>query len=64
MTPEQLRSKISTENWSEEFVDAAGELAGKGEDTDENVYRLREDDEFTRDYENSLVRIITIIKDY
>ena len=58
MTPEQLRSKISTENWSEEFVDAAIELAGKGEDTDENVYRLREDDEFTRDYENSLVRIV------
>ena len=28
MTPEQLRSKISTENWSEEFVDAAIELAG------------------------------------
>ena len=58
MTPEQLRSKISTENWSEEFVDAAIELAGLGEDTDENIYRLREDDEFTRDNENSLVSIV------
>ena len=29
MTPEQLRSKISTEKWSEEFVDAAIELAGQ-----------------------------------
>jgi len=58
MTPEQLRSKINTENWSEEFVDAAIELAGQGEDTDQNIYQLREDDEFTRDKENSLVRIV------
>jgi septation ring formation regulator EzrA len=58
MTPEQLRSKISTENWSEEFVDAAIELAGQGEDTDENIYQLREDDEFTRTDDNSLVRIV------
>jgi len=58
MTPEQLRSKINTENWSEEFVDAAIELAGQGEDTDQNIYQLREDDEFTRDNENSLVRIV------
>jgi len=58
MTPEQLRSKISTEKWSEEFVDAAIELAGQGEDTDQNIYQLREDDEFTRDNENSLVRIV------
>jgi hypothetical protein len=58
MTPEQLRSKISTENWSEEFVDAAIELAGQGEDADENIYQLRENDEFTRSDDNSLVRIV------
>ena len=58
MTPEQLRSKINTENWSEEFVDAAIELAGQGEDTDENIYQLRENDEFTRSDDNSLVRIV------
>jgi len=58
MTPEQLRSKISTEKWSEEFVDAAIELAGQGEDTDENIYQLRENDEFTRNNDNSLVRIV------
>jgi hypothetical protein len=58
MTPEQLRAKISTEKWSEEFVDAAIELAGKGEDNDENLYQLRESDEFTRDNENSLIRIV------
>jgi hypothetical protein len=58
MTPEQLRSKISTEKWSEEFVDAAIEIAGQGEDTDENIYQLRENDEFTRSDDNSLVRIV------
>lgn len=30
MTPEQLKAKISTENWSEEFVDAAIDVAGQG----------------------------------
>jgi len=58
MTPEQLRSKISTEKWSEEFVDAAIELAGQGEDVDENIYQLREDDNFTRSDDDSLVRIV------
>ena len=58
MTPQQLRSKINTENWSEEFVDAAIELAGQGEDADENIYQLRDDDEFTRTDDNSLVRIV------
>ena len=58
MTPEQLMSKMNTEKRSEEFVDAAIELAGQGEDTDQNIYQLREDDEFTRDNENSLVRIV------
>ena len=58
MTPEQLRSKISTEKWSEEFVDAAIELAGQGEDVDENIYQLRDDDNFTRSDDDSLVRIV------
>ena len=58
MTPEQLRSKISTESWSEEFVDAAIELAGQGEDADENIYQLRDNDEFTRNNDNSLIRIV------
>jgi hypothetical protein len=58
MTPEQLRSKISTEKWSEEFVDAAIELEGQGEDVDENIYQLREDDNFTRSDDDSLVRIV------
>ena len=30
MTPEQLKGKINTEGWSEEFVDAAIEIAGNG----------------------------------
>jgi hypothetical protein len=39
-------------------VDAAIELAGQGEDADENIYQLRDDDEFTRTDDNSLVRIV------
>ena len=39
-------------------MDAAIELAGQGEDTDENIYQLRENDEFTRSDDNSLVRIV------
>ena len=58
MTPEQLKAKISTENWSEEFVDAAIDVAGQGENSDDNLYQLRDDDEFTRTDDNSLVRIV------
>ena len=58
MTPEQLKAKISTENWSEEFVDAAIDVAGQGESSDDNLYQLRDDDEFTRTDDNSLVRIV------
>jgi len=58
MTPEQLKAKISTENWSEEFVDAAIDVAGQGENADDTLYQIRDDDEFTRTDDNSLVRIV------
>ena len=58
MTPEQLKAKISTENWSEEFVDAAIDVAGQGENSDDTLYQIRDDDEFTRTDDNSLVRIV------
>ncbi len=56
MTPEQLRSKINTEGWDEEFVDAAIELAQQGEaDTPINNLRLQE--EVIRD-DDETIRII------
>jgi hypothetical protein len=58
MTPEQLKAKISTENWSEEFVNAAIDVAGQGENADDTLYQIRDDDEFTRTDDNSLVRIV------
>ena len=58
MTPEQLKAKISTENWSEDFVNAAIDVAGQGENADDTLYQLRDDDEFTRTDDNSLVRIV------
>ncbi|MBP51893.1 MAG: hypothetical protein CMI27_01980 [Opitutae bacterium] len=56
MTPEQLRSKINTEGWDEEFVDAAIDLAQQGEaDTPINNLRLQE--EVIRD-DDETIRII------
>ena len=47
MTPEQVRSKINSENWDKKFVDSVIELAGAG-DGDNNLYGIRDQDEFTR----------------
>ena len=57
MTPEQLKGKINTEDWSEEFIDAAIEIAGNGSN-DDNLYTLRDEDEFTRTNDNDLIRIV------
>ena len=44
MTPEQLRAKIGTEGWDEEFVDKAIQLAQRGDvDTAINNMRLQEE---------------------
>ena len=57
MTPEQLKGKINTEDWSEAFIDAAIEIAGNGSN-DDNLYTLRDEDEFTRTNDNDLIRIV------
>lgn len=56
MTPEQLRSKINTEGWDEEFVDAAIDLAQQGE-TDTPINNLRLQEEVIRD-DDETIRII------
>ena len=56
MTPEQLRSKINTEGWDEEFVDKAIELAQRG-DTDTQINNLRLQDEVIRN-DDETIRVI------
>jgi hypothetical protein len=56
MTPEQLRSKIQTEGWSEEFVDKAIETATVGEN-DVYTHNLSLQDEILRD-DDETIRIV------
>jgi hypothetical protein len=56
MTPEQLRSKIQTEGWSEEFVDKAIESATVGEN-DVYTHNLSLQDEILRD-DDETIRIV------
>ena len=56
MTPEQLRAKINTEGWDEEFVDSAIELSQRGE-SDVPINNLRLEEEVIRD-DDDTIRII------
>jgi hypothetical protein len=56
MTPEQLRSKINTEGWDEEFVDSAIELSQRGE-SDTPINNLRLQEEVIRD-DDDTIRIV------
>ncbi len=56
MTPEQLRSKIASEGWDEEFVDKAIENATVGEN-DVYTHNLSLEDEILRD-DDETIRIV------
>jgi hypothetical protein len=56
MTPEQIRSKINTEDWDKNFVEQVIELAGNAQ-TDDNLYNVRENEEFMRS-DDQYVKII------
>ncbi len=56
MTPEQLRAKINTEGWDEEFVDSAIELSQRGE-SDTPINNLRLQEEVLRD-DDDTIRIV------
>ena len=56
MTPEQIRTKIKSEGWSEEFVDKVIELANNAQ-TDDNLYNIREQDQFVRS-DDQYVRLV------
>ena len=56
MTPEQIRSKINSEDWNKDFVDQVIELANNSQ-TDGNLYNARENDEFMRS-DDQYVKII------
>ena len=56
MTPEQLRAKIHTENWDEEFVEKAIESANVGEN-DVYTHNLSLQDEILRD-DDETIRIV------
>ena len=56
MTPEQLRAKISSEGWDEEFVEKAMELAQYTQ-RDDTLYNVRQMDEVIRD-DDETIRIL------
>jgi hypothetical protein len=56
MTPEQLRAKISSEGWDEEFVEKAMELAQYTQ-RDDTLYNVRQMDEVIRD-DDETIRIV------
>ena len=47
MTPEQIRAKIRSEDWDEEFVEQVIELANNAQ-SDDNLYNIQEKDQFVR----------------
>jgi len=56
MTPEQLRAKIASEGWNEEFVEKAMELA-QNTQRDDTLYNIRQMDEAIRD-DDETIRIV------
>ena len=56
MTPEQLRAKIASEGWNEEFVEKAMELA-QNTQRDDTLYNVRQMDEAIRD-DDETIRIV------
>jgi hypothetical protein len=56
MTPEQLRAKISTEKWDEEFVEKAMQLA-QNTQRDDTLYNIRQIDESIRN-DDETIRIV------
>jgi len=56
MTPEQLRAKISSEGWNEEFIDKAMDLAQHTQ-RDDTLYNVRQMDEVIRD-DDETIRIV------
>lgn len=56
MTPEQLRAKISSEGWNEEFVEKAMELS-QNTQRDDTLYNIRQMDEAIRD-DDETIRIV------
>jgi hypothetical protein len=56
MTPEQLRAKISSEGWDEEFVEKAMELSQHSQ-RDDTLYNVRQMDEAIRD-DDETIRIV------
>lgn len=58
MTPEQLRSKMASEDWDKEFVEAVIEKSGQTEASEGNLTRLRDNLEFTEDHHDETLRIV------
>jgi len=56
MTPEQLRAKIASESWDEEFVEKAMELSQHTQ-RDDTLYNVRQMDEVIRD-DDETIRIV------
>ena len=56
MTPEQLRAKIASEGWDEEFVEKAMELSQHTQ-RDDTLYNIRQMDEVIRD-DDETIRIV------
>jgi len=56
MTPEQLRAKIASEGWDEEFVEKAMELSQYTQ-RDDTLYNVRQMDEVIRD-DDETIRIV------
>ena len=56
MTPEQLRAKIASEGWDEEFVEKAMELSQHTQ-RDDTLYNVRQMDEVIRD-DDETIRIV------
>ena len=57
MTPEQLKAKVSSEKWDEEFVDAAIDSNARGEDNSGNNWRLRDNLDVT-DVDDQTIDIV------
>ena len=56
MTPEQIRSKINSEDWDKDFVEQVIDLANNSQ-ADDNLYNVRNQDEFMR-ADDQYVKII------
>ena len=54
MTPQQLHSKVASEDWDEEWVEAAIASNARGKDESGNSWRLRDGMEFTKDEDQTI----------